>query len=372
MHANFDGARPSSVGFEGDCATYFTMVKADPTISIRVLQGGVEKHFGYKASYKKTRMVYNMLIENSFVGTWVQLVTQPWPGLADTVMFHWVFWTFPPCIEAFKHCKPLISIDGTQLYGKYGGTLLMAIAQDGNANILPIAFAVVEGETKKAWSFFLSYLHHHMTQQPGVLVISDRHKSIDGALNVDDSLWKPPHAFQAFCTRHIASNFMTHFKKKDLKKVLINAVYSKSQQEFAHYFGRLWGENEAITKWLDEMPRSQWGQYANEGSECINTVMKGSQNLPITALVKLRYFRFTVEEFAAIPGSRQQNYQVLLDEGKCDCGYFQALYLPCRHVLAACSHARIDSRGFVHPVYRMESVFIVYRSEFRPIGHEDD
>ncbi|RYR70015.1 hypothetical protein Ahy_A03g016542 [Arachis hypogaea] len=31
----------------------FTMVKANPTISVRVLQGGVENHFGYKASYKK-------------------------------------------------------------------------------------------------------------------------------------------------------------------------------------------------------------------------------------------------------------------------------------------------------------------------------
>ncbi|RYR00913.1 hypothetical protein Ahy_B06g079791 [Arachis hypogaea] len=51
---------------------------------------------------------------------------------------------------------------------------------------------------------------------------------------------------------------------------------------------------------------------------------------------------FTVEELAAVPGPRQQNYQVLLDEGKCDCGYFQALHLPCRYIIAACSHARID------------------------------
>ncbi|XP_016185629.1 uncharacterized protein LOC107627294 [Arachis ipaensis] len=238
-----------------------------------------------------------MLIDDTFVGTWVQLVTQSWPGAADAVMFHRVFWMFPPCIKAFNHCKPLISFDRTHLYGKYGGTLLMAIAQDGNANIFPIAFAMVEGETKEAWSFFLSYLRHHVTPQPGVLVISDKHKSIDAALNVDDSLWKPPHAFQAFCTRHIASNFMTHFKNKDLKKVLINAAYSKSQREFTHYFGRLRGENEAITKWLEEMPRSQ---YADEGrrfrhmttniSECINAVMKGSRNLPITALVKSTYF----------------------------------------------------------------------------------
>ncbi|XP_016199032.1 uncharacterized protein LOC107639997 [Arachis ipaensis] len=299
----------------------FTMVKADPTISIRVLQGGVDRHFGYKASYQKVWLAkqrviariygdweesYNELPRWLFAmqmylpGTWVQLVTQLWPGLTDIVMFQRVFWTFSPCFEAFKHCKPLIFINVTHLYGKYGGTLLMAIAQDGNANILPIAFAIVEGETKEAWSFFLSYLREHVTPQPGLLVISDRHKSIDGALNADGSLWKPPHAFQGFCTRHVVANFMTHFRNKDLKKVLINAAYSKSQREFAHCYGRLRGENVAIINWLEEMPRSQWEQYADEGrrfghmttniSECINVVMKGSHNLPITALVKSSYF----------------------------------------------------------------------------------
>ncbi|XP_016205950.1 uncharacterized protein LOC107646269 [Arachis ipaensis] len=206
----------------------------------------------------KKYTIYNMLTENGSLGTWVQLVTQHWPGSADTIMFHRIFWTFSPCVKAFKHCKPLISIDDTHLYSKYGRTLLMAISQDGNANILPIAFAVVEGETKDGWSFFLSYLWQHVTPQPGILVISDRHKSIDGALNVEGRLWKPPHAFQAFCTRHIAANFMTHFKNKDLKKVLVNAAYSKSQHEFTHYFGRLRSKNVAITNWLEEMLRPQW------------------------------------------------------------------------------------------------------------------
>ena len=32
----------------------------------------------------------------------------------------------------------------------------MAIAQDGNNNIIPIAFAIVESETLEAWSFFLT------------------------------------------------------------------------------------------------------------------------------------------------------------------------------------------------------------------------
>ncbi|XP_016164527.1 uncharacterized protein LOC107607052 [Arachis ipaensis] len=242
----------------------FTMVKAYPTISIRVLQGGMENHFGYTASERKVWLVNQRVIARIYsdwkesyneLPRWLfaMLMYLPgkihfisWPGSIDTVMFHWIFWTFLPWIEAFKHCKPLISIDGTRLYDKYRGTFLIAIDQDRNANILPIAFAVIEGETKEAWSFFLSYLRQHVTPQPNILVISDRHKSIDAASNAEGSLWKPPHALQAFCIRHIAVNFMTHLKNKDLKKVLINAAYSKSQWEFSHYFGRLRGENIAI------------------------------------------------------------------------------------------------------------------------------
>ena len=66
------------------------------------------------------------------------------------VMFHLLFWTYPLCIKVLKYYKLFISVDGTHLYGKYGRTLLIAIAQDGNSNIFPIAFAVVEGETIEA------------------------------------------------------------------------------------------------------------------------------------------------------------------------------------------------------------------------------
>ena len=34
-------------------------------------------------------------------------------GISGNVRFMWVFWTFGPCVEGFKHCKPIIQIDGT-------------------------------------------------------------------------------------------------------------------------------------------------------------------------------------------------------------------------------------------------------------------
>jgi len=39
---------------------------------------------------------------------------------------------FDPCIRGSKHCRPMISIDATHLYGKYKGKLSIAMATDGN------------------------------------------------------------------------------------------------------------------------------------------------------------------------------------------------------------------------------------------------
>jgi len=64
--------------------------------------------------------------------------------------FDRVFWTFGQCKKTFNYCKPIIQVDNTHLYRKYRGTLLMATSQDGNGGVLPLAFAIVEGETLTA------------------------------------------------------------------------------------------------------------------------------------------------------------------------------------------------------------------------------
>ncbi|XP_057730048.1 uncharacterized protein LOC130945333 [Arachis stenosperma] len=123
-------------------------------------------------------------------------------------------------------------IDGTHLYGKYGGTLLLAIAQDGNSNILPVVFALVEWENAESWAFFLSHLRQHVTPQEGILVISDRHNGIKAALEAPDSGWKPPHAYQTYCIRHVTANFSLSFKGQVARWMLVNAVYAKTEAEF--------------------------------------------------------------------------------------------------------------------------------------------
>ncbi|RYQ95577.1 hypothetical protein Ahy_B08g090934 isoform A [Arachis hypogaea] len=132
------------------------MVRADASVSIKVLLNATAAHFGFRPMYRrvwlaKQRAVahiygdwdesYNELprwvlgVQLTMPGTVAVLRTSPirvWGQVDDLqAYFHRLFWTFPPCIEAFRHCKSLVSIDGTHLYGKYGGTLLVTIAQDG-------------------------------------------------------------------------------------------------------------------------------------------------------------------------------------------------------------------------------------------------
>ncbi|RYR54248.1 hypothetical protein Ahy_A06g029514 isoform E [Arachis hypogaea] len=200
------------------------MVRADASVSIKVLLNATTAHFGFRPTYRRVWMAkqkvvaliygdwdesYNELprwvlgVQLTMPGTVAVLRTSPVRvgGQVDEsqAYFHRLFWTFLPCIEAFRHCKPLVSIDGTHLYGKYGGTLLIAIAQDGNSNILPVAFALIEGENAESWAFFLSHLRQHVTPQPGLLVISDRHNGIKDALEALDEGWLPPSAYRAFC-----------------------------------------------------------------------------------------------------------------------------------------------------------------------------
>ncbi|KAH1045983.1 hypothetical protein J1N35_036767 [Gossypium stocksii] len=96
-------------------------------------------------------------------GTVIELQTRPYYGLDERRqpgkrIFQRIFWTFNPCMRAFPHCKPFVQVDETWLYGKYTQILLIAITQDGNKNVLPIAFAIVDKENMESWEFFLTNL----------------------------------------------------------------------------------------------------------------------------------------------------------------------------------------------------------------------
>ncbi|XP_015946046.1 uncharacterized protein LOC107471119 [Arachis duranensis] len=434
------------------CARILPLVRANATVTVKVLQQATEADYGFRPSYRKVWMAkqkavaqiygdweesyaelpcWMLGVQSTMAGTITVLKTSRvrLRGEVDESMvyFHRLFWTFPPCIEAFRHCKPLVSIDSTHLYGKYGGTLLLAIAQDGNSNILPIAFTLVEGENSELWSFFLSNLREHVTPQEGILVISDRHNGIKAALETPETGWLPPRAFRAYCIRHVAANFALTFKGKDSRRMLVNAAYAKTEAEFYYWFDIMRTENPAMCEWAIRMEYDKWTQHEDSGgrfghmttniSECVNSVLKGTRNLPVTSLVQSTYGRlaqlfvvrgqtaeaqlgsgnefcqalakaidrnlrdsscftvtlydrhqaeYTVAETTPTGRFSLGSYRVSLKDHRCDYGHFQALHYPCCHAIACCAYSHLNWASYVHEVYRMSEVFNVYNQDFVP------
>ncbi|XP_020247820.1 uncharacterized protein LOC109825375 [Asparagus officinalis] len=130
-----------------------------------------------------------------------------------------VFWAFGPAIKGFTFCRPLLSIDGTHLYGKYKGVLLVATGVDANGGLFPLAFAVVEVEDTSSWKWFFELIYKWIpsVRAPRIITfISDRMKGIIRALHEGFSA---PHHHQ-YCLRHIRDNFKKKHGEINLQNLL--------------------------------------------------------------------------------------------------------------------------------------------------------
>ncbi|XP_050883458.1 uncharacterized protein LOC127086708 [Lathyrus oleraceus] len=157
--------------------------------------------------------------------------------LGDKRIFCRLFWAFRPCIRGFAYCKPLVQVDETWLYCKYKGTMLMVVAQDGNTNIFPIAFALVE----------------------------DKPELIKSAYNNPENGWQYPLFSHVYCIRHIAQNFMREIKDKELRKKVVNMGYALIEATFNYYHEEIRRTNNETLSWIDNIPRKKWAMTYDEG-----------------------------------------------------------------------------------------------------------
>lgn len=95
------------------------------------------------------------------------------------------------CLKACKEgfmagCRPILGVDGAHLKGPYTGILMTAVGKDGNNNLFPVAWAVVETENSETWCWFLSLLRNDIAsvadsvtwlhEQDELTYMSDRQK----------------------------------------------------------------------------------------------------------------------------------------------------------------------------------------------------
>ncbi|GBG88707.1 hypothetical protein CBR_g48236 [Chara braunii] len=93
-----------------------------------------------------------------------------------------MFFTLAASISGFAHCRPLIVLDGAHIRGKYDGYLLGATGQDANDQCFPLVYAIVDGERKTHWKWFLVLLKHlcvvSKMDHKIMTIMSDRDKGL--------------------------------------------------------------------------------------------------------------------------------------------------------------------------------------------------
>ena len=158
-------------------------------------------------------------------------------NMPNTEIFQRMIWPFNPSIEGFEHCRLVLSIDGTHLYGKYKGTLMIATGCNGNNRLFSLAYAIIEGENIDSWGWFLACIRNRVTQRTGICIITNRHPGIMVAISDPHLGWVALSTYHRICMRHFARNFMTRFKDKLLKNLVCRAALATTQHKFNRHMG---------------------------------------------------------------------------------------------------------------------------------------
>ncbi|XP_049388704.1 uncharacterized protein LOC125853077 [Solanum stenotomum] len=169
---------------------------------------------GWKVEFARLSDYADMIKQtNPGSSCWVKIDKEIEPGKNLFVYFY-------VCFHAFKQgwlegCRNIIEFDGCFLKGVCKGELLVAVGKNGNNQMYPIAWAVVDTETKHSWSRFIRYLiaDLNLGTGEGLTVMSDMQK---GLIPVLSELL--PNAEKRMCARHIWSNWHVNWKGEERRK----------------------------------------------------------------------------------------------------------------------------------------------------------
>ncbi|KAL5581673.1 hypothetical protein UlMin_014115 [Ulmus minor] len=271
-------------------------------------------------------------------------------------------------------------IDATHLKGKYRGVLFTAVCHDANQQIFPLSFGVGDSENDASWSWFLGRVKSVFGVNPALVIVSDRHRSINNA--VQEVF---PQAFHGICMYHLLNNLKTKFrnKTKELEQHYIRTAKTYNLQDFHVLFYTLCSAVPGVKEYLEAVGLDRWTRshapsrryniMTTNISESLNAVLVKVRELSITAFVNeirllcQKWFHERRTKAAGCTTMMSKDIETKLEERKdraqamgvicadqytfdvvdgdrnycvdmalwtCTCRKFQLDQLPCDHVLA--------------------------------------
>jgi hypothetical protein len=208
------------------------------------------------------------------------------------------FVAFNASLHGFEHgCRPLLFLDAVSPKPNNKWKLLTATSVDGEGDVFPVAFSVVDAENRENWHWFLEHLKSSLSASRAITFIS----------NGESGLWDEvplvfPDSHHGYCMDFLIEEFKmqlddawTEEVRDALVELLKKAIYSCTVDEFDQHMGQIKVESEKLAEWLLEIKPERWsdahfkgsryGQYSCNISNTIVEWMPSRYELSVVQLV---------------------------------------------------------------------------------------
>ncbi|XP_073119875.1 uncharacterized protein [Henckelia pumila] len=377
--------------------------------ALTLAEGSIEEQFSkirnYCAELKRTDRDASMILKLT--------------GDEGRPRFQRMYVCFSTCKFGYQDsCRPVIGIDGCFLKSRTGGKLLSPVGLDANNNIFPVCYALVEGETKDSWMWFLQLLATDIKIENDYewTFMSDKQKGLIPAL---ESLF--PNAEHRFCVRHLHTNMKNDgFKSVAVKNALWAAAKSTRVDEFCRRMQELKEIDRNAYEWLAKKPKNHWSKayfsnvpkcdiLLNNMCECFNSFILDAREKSIIemfeAIKNLLMLRFQLNRekaekwntricpkirvilqknflegakqipmksddmnFQVKASNSQEQYTVDLSKKSCSCRHWDLTGIPCKHAICALWFKHEDAETYVSHYYTTECYKICYSRSILPMN----
>eukprot|EP00257_Ricinus_communis_P018397 XP_015577109.1 uncharacterized protein LOC107261545 [Ricinus communis] len=371
--------------------------------ALNMLRGSAQEHYAKLRGYKAELLRVDKEGRFDFL-------------LDEDYTFKGFFIGFSSLRKGFlKYCRPIIGFDRCFLKPFLGGALLCAVAKDGNNQMFPIFWAVVECENEYFWTWFLTIILEELQiiDSLGRTFISNQQKGLINAIKNLAHLTE--HRNYA---RHVYYNWKKEFKGQVLKNMFWSAARSTYEAAYKEAIDHIKAENEAAynnflqrdpskfcKSFICELPKCD--AIDNNISETFNDYIVKFRSMTIidmleeircalilrmhsklmhasgltnsitprirTKLEEIKYSSRLYTCKPAVGGKFQVNigedqFVVDINMHTCTCRAWQITGIPCIHAYFSIHWMNQDSATFMDKYYIVETYIETYKNALEPLN----
>ncbi|CAN1785424.1 hypothetical protein LINPERHAP1_LOCUS16869 [Linum perenne] len=323
------------------------------------------------------------------------------------------------CFDALRKgflagCRRIVSLDGSFMKGLCKGEVLSAIGRDANDQMYPIAWCIVEVESRDSWDWFLELLQLDLDigEGGGWCFASDQQKGLVPSIA---NLF--PNAEHRLCARHIYANWRKRFQCNKWQKMFWKCAKATTEPFFNLKKEELITANPAAAEAMVVVDPKHWARaffstdikcdsVDNNMSESFNSLILEARHKPIYSMLEdIRTMCLEMisvkrglankwrssncpkilkklaknaakSRFCHILSNGKDGYEVRykanrfcvhVRQMKCSCRAWDLSGIPCAHAITCISSEGLNPEDYISPWFTVDKYNQIYDHVMDPM-----